>query len=54
VLFPLLFLLFIIIWLIFLWGRSQAPFAYQIVDTLISLSILISLGFYLLALIKKK
>ena len=54
VLFPLLFLLFIIIWLIFLWGRSQAPFAYQIVDTLISLSILVSLGFYLLALIKKK
>lgn len=54
VLFPLLFLLFNVIWLVFLWGRSQAPFAYQIVDTLISLSMLTSLGFYLLALIKDK
>jgi hypothetical protein len=53
-LFPMLFLLFNIIWLIFLWGRAQAPFAYKIVDTLISLSILISLAFYLLALIKNK
>lgn len=54
ILFPFLFLLFNIFWLVFLFARSQAPFAYQLVDTLISVSILTSLGLYLLALIKKK
>ena len=53
-LFPSLFLLFIVAWLIFLWGRSQAPLGYQIVGTLISLSILASLGLYMLALMREK
>ncbi|HJR80556.1 MAG TPA: hypothetical protein VJ821_10815 [Anaerolineales bacterium] len=53
-LFPSLFLLFIVAWLIFLWGSSEATFAYRIVGTLISLSILTSLGLYMLALLKKK
>ena len=53
-LFPCLFLLFNIIWLIFLWWRSGAPFAYLVIDSLISLSTLTSLVFYLLALFKKR
>lgn len=53
-LFPSLFLLFIVAWLIFLWGRSEAPFAYQIVGTLITGSILMSLGLYVLALLKQR
>jgi hypothetical protein len=53
-LFPSLFLLFIVAWLIFLWGSSGAPFAYQVVGSLISLSILMSLGLYMLALMKEK
>jgi hypothetical protein len=53
-LFPALYVLFIILWLVFLFTRSQAPIIYQIVDALITLSILISLGYYLLAIIKKK
>jgi len=52
-LFPFLFLLFNVIWLIFLFKISEAPFAYQIVDTVISASIFTSLVFYLLALFKK-
>ena len=53
-LFPFLYLLFIVFWLWFLFTRSQAPVIYQLVDTLITVSILVSLGFYLLALIKRK
>jgi len=53
-LFPCLFLLFNIIWLIFLWWRSGAPFVYLVIDSLISLSTLTSLVFYLLALFKKR
>ena len=53
-LFPLLYLLFIIIWLWFLFTSSQAPVAYKIVDVLITVSILVSLWFYLLAIIKRK
>jgi hypothetical protein len=51
---PALFLIFIVAWLIFLWGSSGAPFVYQVVGTLISGSILTSLGLYLLALMKEK
>jgi hypothetical protein len=53
-LFPFLYVLFIFGWLWFLFTRSQAPIIYQLVDTLITFSILISLGYYLLAIIKKK
>ena len=53
-LFPALYVLFIGGWLWFLFTRSQAPLIYQLVDTLITVSILISLGYYLLAIIKKK
>jgi hypothetical protein len=53
-LFPLLYLLFIIVWLVFLFTGSQAPLPYKIVDSLISFSILVSLGLYLLAIIKRK
>jgi len=53
-LFPLLYLLFVVVWLIFLYRNPQIPSIYKVVDSLIMLSILISLGFYLLALIKKR
>ena len=53
-LFPLLYFIFIIGWLIFLYTNSQASLLYKIVDSLITASIFISLGSYLLALIKKK
>ena len=52
-LFPFLFLIFNIVWLVFLFTKSQAPIAYLAIDSLISVSILISLGFYLWALIRK-
>jgi hypothetical protein len=54
VLFPLLYLLFIINWLIFLYKESGSSPSYIIIDTLITASILTSLGFYLLALVKKR
>jgi hypothetical protein len=53
-LFPALYVVFIGGWLWFLFTRSQASLFYQFVDTLITVSILISLGYYLLAIIKKK
>lgn len=54
VLSPLLFLTFIIVWLIFLFGKSGASCTYLVVDSMISLSMLTSLVFYVLALIKQK
>jgi hypothetical protein len=54
ILFPALHFLFMIYWLIFLYTRSQAPLIFMIVDSLIAASILISLGLYLWALVKKK
>ena len=53
VLFPSLYLLFILVWAFFLFSSSQAPIIIRIVDSLITLSILVSLGFYLLAIVKK-
>ncbi len=53
-LFPLLYLLFIVVWSIFLYTKSLAPLIYIIVDSMITVSILTSLVFYLFALIKKK
>lgn len=53
-LFPFLYLLFIVYWLWFLFTTSQTPVGYKIVDLLITVSILISLGFYLLAVVKRK
>lgn len=53
-LFPLLFLAFNITWMIFLFTKSNATSVYKIIDSLIIVSITISLYFYLLALIKKK
>ena len=53
-LFPFLFLVFIGYWLWFLFTTSQTPVGYMIVDLLITLSILVSLGFYLLAIIKRQ
>jgi hypothetical protein len=53
-LFPLLFLVFNLTWLVFLFTRSQTPAIYLVVDSLVSLSTLTSLGFFLLALFKKK
>jgi hypothetical protein len=53
-LFPALYVVFIGGWLWFLFTRSQASPFYIFVDTLITVSILISLGYYLLAIIKKK
>lgn len=51
---PLLYVIFIVFWLVFLFTASQAPWGYKIVDSLITASIVISLAFYLLALVKKK
>ena len=53
-LFPLLFLTFNMVWLVFLFTKSQTLITYKIVDSLIIASILTSMGFYLLAIIKKK
>lgn len=53
-LFPILYLLFIVVWLWFLFTTSQTPISYKIVDCLITVSILVSLGLYLLATIKRK
>ena len=54
ILFPSLFFLFIVYWLIFLYTQSQAPRIFIIVDSLITVSILISLCLYVWALMKKK
>jgi len=53
-LFPILYLLFIVVWLWFLFTTAQTPISYKIVDCLITVSILVSLGLYLLATIKRK
>jgi magnesium-transporting ATPase (P-type) len=53
-LFPVMLTAFIVFWLVFLFTKSNAPIGYQIIDSLISLSILISEGLYLWALYKKK
>ena len=53
-LFPLMLLVFVIFWLVFLFSQSNAPLGYLIIDSLISLSILISEGLYLWALYRRK
>jgi hypothetical protein len=53
-LFPFLYLLFIIFWLWFLFTTSQSPVGYKIIDFLITMSILVSMWLYLLAIIKRK
>ena len=53
-LFPFLYLSFIVIWFWFLLTNSQTPIFYMIVDAGITVSILVSLGYYLLAILKKK
>jgi len=52
-LFPSLFLLFNVIWLIFLLRIPGAPVGYKIIESLISVCILISLVLYFWALRKK-
>jgi len=52
--FPFLFLAFNVIWVVFLITKSQASVAYLVIDGFISVSILISLGLYLWALIRRK
>jgi hypothetical protein len=52
--FPAFLLLIIISWQVFLFSTTAVPFAYKIIESLISLVILISTYFYLLALYKKK
>jgi hypothetical protein len=51
---PALFLVFNIVWLVFVFSAPPPPVIYLVVDSLITLSTLLSLGFYLLAIIKKK
>ena len=51
---PVLILVFIVFWLIFLFNTSNATIVYLVVDSLISLTLLISMGLYLIALFKKK
>jgi len=51
---PVLFLVFNIVWLVFVFSAPRPPVIYLIVDSLITLSTLVSLGFYLLAIMKKK
>jgi len=53
-LFPFLYLVFIVFWLWFLFTTSQSPLGYKIIELLITVSILISMGLYLLAIIKRK
>ncbi len=53
-LFPILYLLFIGFWLWFLFTTSQTPIGYKVIDFLITVSILVSLGLYLMATIKRK
>ena len=53
-LFPLLYLSFMVFWLVFLYGSPLVPPTYKVVESLIAASILVSLGFYLLALIKRR
>ncbi|MEP7135365.1 MAG: hypothetical protein ABI904_10575 [Chloroflexota bacterium] len=53
-LFPILYLLFIAFWLRFLVITTQTPPGYKLVDAAITVSILVSLALYLLAIIKHK
>lgn len=53
ILFPVLLFVFVILWLVCLYTRSQAPVEYQIFDTAIAAILLASEGLYLLALYKK-
>ncbi len=53
-LFPLLFLLFNVFGAYFLCAKYQAPIAYKVIDYLILATMLLSLGFYIQALIFKK
>jgi hypothetical protein len=53
-LFPLLFLVFNIIWIIFLFTKSQASPIYLVIDSLITLSIFVSLGLYVWALMRRQ
>jgi hypothetical protein len=54
ILFPLLYVVFLIYWVLFLFTTSQASIIYKVVDGSIVLSILVSLGLYMVALVKKK
>lgn len=51
---PLLIILFLIYWQVFLFSNSQTEVIYLVVNSLISLSVIISMGLYLWALYKKK
>ena len=51
---PLLIFLFLVSWELFLFRNSQTEPIYMIMNSLISLSILISMGLYLWALYKKR
>lgn len=53
-LFPALYFLFIGYWLFYLFNRLQTPIPYQVINTLIPLSSLTSMAFYLVALFWKK
>ena len=52
--FPFLMIIFTVFWIIFLFRDSNATWVYLIIDSLISLSFLISMGFYLSAVYFKK
>lgn len=54
ILFPMLYVVFLIYWVLFLFTTSQASTIYKVVDGSIVLSILVSLGLYMFALVKKK
>ena len=54
ILFPLLYVVFLFFWSIFLFTKSQAPWGYKVVDSFIIASIVVSLALYLLALVKKQ
>ncbi|RJP54222.1 MAG: hypothetical protein C4583_03245 [Anaerolineaceae bacterium] len=51
---PTLLFVFVVFWLVFLFKESGAPIGYLAIDSLTSVSLLISMGLYLLALYKKK
>ena len=54
VLFPVLYIVFIVLWLRFLYTQSGAPLVIVVVDSLITVSILVSLSLYLLALTRRR
>jgi Na+/H+ antiporter NhaD/arsenite permease-like protein len=54
VLFPLLLLTFIVFWLFFLFKNPDTLVGYKVIDSLISVSIVISICLYLWALHRKK